>query len=39
MQGRLTYVVSPLEAIKRKVGDSGVVQYLLNNEQVISNGG
>lgn len=36
--GRLTYTVSPLEAIKAKVGDSALVQYVLNNELIASGG-
>ena len=37
--GRLTYTVSPLEAIKAKVGDSGLVQYILNNTLIASDSG
>ncbi|SMQ49196.1 unnamed protein product [Zymoseptoria tritici ST99CH_3D1] len=33
--GRFTYVVPPLDAIKAKVDEDALVQYLLNNTQII----
>jgi beta-glucosidase len=37
--GRLTYVVPPLDAIKRRAEqDDALVQYVLNNEQIIASG-
>jgi beta-glucosidase len=34
--GRFSYVVSPLEAIKRRASqDSTLVQYILNNDQIV----
>lgn len=35
----MTYVVSPLEAIKAKAGKDALVQYITNNTQVISDNG
>ncbi|KXT02631.1 hypothetical protein AC578_1161 [Pseudocercospora eumusae] len=37
--GRLTYVVSPLEAIKAKAGPDALVQYVLNNTQLAQDNG
>lgn len=37
--GRLTYVVSPLEAIKAKAGPDALVQYVLNNTQIAQDNG
>jgi beta-glucosidase len=37
--GRLTYVVPPLDAIKRRAEqDDTLVQYVLNNTQIIASG-
>ena len=37
--GRFTYVVDPLSAIKQKIGNDGLVQYVLNNTQVAAGNG
>ncbi|CAK4030678.1 glycoside hydrolase family 3 [Lecanosticta acicola] len=37
--GRLTYVVSPLEAVKAKAGKDALVQYITNNTQIIEDNG
>ena len=40
--GRMTYVISPLDAIKTKAaqqGNNALVQYVLNNTLVIDSGG
>lgn len=37
--GRLTYVVSPIEAIKAKAGNDALVQYMTNNTFINENSG
>lgn len=37
--GRLTYVKSPLEAIKEKAGDEALVQYITNNTEITEGNG
>ncbi|KAF2163305.1 glycoside hydrolase family 3 protein [Zasmidium cellare ATCC 36951] len=37
--GRLTYVVTPLEAIKAKVGNDALVQYVTNNTYITEDQG
>lgn len=40
--GRMTYVVNPLDAIKKKVAsydDKALVQYVLNNTLITNSGG
>lgn len=36
--GRLSYIVPPLDAIKRRAGEDPLVQYVLNNTQIATNG-
>ncbi|KAK4625612.1 putative beta-glucosidase G [Fulvia fulva] len=37
--GRFTYVVDPLSAIKQKIGNDRLVQYVLNNTQIAAGNG